>query len=143
MNQKQTKAAVEAMLFAAGDPVSADKLAAAVQLPQTAVETALEDLRARYAREDSGLCLLHLDTRWQLATKTEWADCVRRLLDARRSVPLGPAAMETLTVIASISPSPAPSSSRCAAWIPRPASAAFCRRDSLRRRAALICPATR
>ena len=49
MNQKQTKAAVEAMLFAAGDPVSADKLAAAVQLPQTAVETALEDLRARYA----------------------------------------------------------------------------------------------
>ena len=47
MNQKQTKAAVEAMLFAAGDPVSADKLAAAVQLPQTAVETALEDLRTR------------------------------------------------------------------------------------------------
>lgn len=100
MNQKQIKAAVEAMLFAAGDPVSADKLAAAVQLPQTAVETALEDLRVRYAREDSGLCLLHLDTRWQLATKTEWADCIRRLLDARRSAPLGPAAMETLTVIA-------------------------------------------
>ena len=100
MNQKQIKAAVEAMLFAAGDPVGADKLAAAVQLPQTTVETALEDLRVRYAREDSGLCLLHLDTRWQLATKTEWADCIRRLLDARRSVPLGPAAMETLTVIA-------------------------------------------
>lgn len=65
MNQKQIKAAVEAMLFAAGDPVSADKLAAAVQLPQTTVETALEDLRVRYAREDSGLCLLHLDTRWR------------------------------------------------------------------------------
>ena len=45
MNQKQIKAAVEAMLFAAGDPVGADKLAAAVQLPQTTVETALEDLR--------------------------------------------------------------------------------------------------
>ena len=53
MNQKQIKAAVEAMLFAAGDPVSADKLAAAVQLPQTTVETALEELRVRYAREDS------------------------------------------------------------------------------------------
>ena len=38
MNQKQIKAAVEAMLFAAGDPVSADKLATAVQLPQTTVE---------------------------------------------------------------------------------------------------------
>ena len=84
MNQKQIKAAVEAMLFAAGDPVSTDKLAAAVQLPQTTVETALEELRVRYAREDSGLCLLHLDTRWQLATRTEWADCIRRLLDSRK-----------------------------------------------------------
>ena len=100
MNQKQIRAAVEAMLFAAADPISADKLAQAVQLPQASVETALEDLRTRYQREDSGLCLLHLDTRWQLSTKAEWADCVRRLLDARRTVPLGPAAMETLTVIA-------------------------------------------
>lgn len=100
MNQKQIYAAVEAMLFACGDPIGADKLAAAVQLPQTRVEEALEVLRTRYAREDSGLCLLHLNTHWQLATKTEWADCVRRVLDSRRAVPLGPAAMETLTVIA-------------------------------------------
>ena len=100
MNQKQIRAAVEAMLFAAADPISADKLAQAVQLPQASVEAALEDLSTRYQREDSGLCLLHLDTRWQLSTKAEWADCIRRLLDARRAVPLGPAAMETLTVIA-------------------------------------------
>ena len=96
MNQKQTLAAVEAMLFACGDPIGADKLAQAVQLPQISVEAALEALREHYTREDSGLCLLHLNTRWQLATKTEWADCIRRLLDSRRAVPLGPAAMETL-----------------------------------------------
>ena len=100
MNQKQIRAAVEAMLFACAEPIGADKLAQAVQLPQVSVEAALEALRERYAREDSGLCLLHLNTRWQLATKTEWADCVRRVLDSRRAVPLGPAAMETLTVIA-------------------------------------------
>ena len=100
MNQKQIRAAVEAMLFASGDPIGADKLAQAVQLPQSTVESALEDLRLRYTREDSGLCLLHLNTHWQLATKTQWADCVRRVLDSRRAVPLGPAAMETLTVIA-------------------------------------------
>ena len=100
MNAKQIRASVEAMLFAVADPVAADKLAQAAQLPRTAVEAALEELHARYEREDSGLCLLHLDTRWQLATKTQFADCIRRLLDARRSVPLGPAAMETLTVIA-------------------------------------------
>ena len=94
MNQKQIRAAVEAMLFACGEPIGSDKLAQAVQLPQTSVENALEELRTRYTREDSGLCLLHLNTRWQLATKTEWADCVRRVLDSRRAVPLGPAAIE-------------------------------------------------
>ena len=94
MNQKQTLAAVEAMLFACGDPIGADKLAQAVQLPQSSVDAALETLHTRYQREDSGLCLLHL------TTKSQWADCVRRVLDSRRAVPLGPAAMETLTVIA-------------------------------------------
>lgn len=74
MNQKQIRAAVEAMLFACGEPIGSDKLAQAVQLPQTSVENALEELHTRYTREDSGLCLLHLNTRWQLATKTEWAD---------------------------------------------------------------------
>ena len=33
MNQKQIRAAVEAMLFASGDPIGADKLAQAVQKP--------------------------------------------------------------------------------------------------------------
>lgn len=42
MNQKQIRAAVEAMLFASGDPIGADKLAQAVQLPQLSVEAALE-----------------------------------------------------------------------------------------------------
>ena len=51
MNQKQTLAAVEAMLFACGDPIGADKLAQAVQLPQSSVDAALETLHTRYQRE--------------------------------------------------------------------------------------------
>lgn len=100
MNQNQICAAVEAMLFASGEPVGADRLAQAVQLPKETVERVLEQLRLAYTREESGLCLLHLDQHWQLATKVEWADCVRRLLDSRRAVPLSSAALETLTVIA-------------------------------------------
>lgn len=46
MNQKQIRAAVEAMLFASGDPIGADKLAQAVQLPQLSVEAALEPWRS-------------------------------------------------------------------------------------------------
>ena len=100
MNQKKLRAAVEAMLFAYAEPIGADKLAQALQMPVSSVEPVLEELRTRYAREDSGLCLLHLNTHWQLATKADFAEPVRRVLDTRRAVPLGPAAMETLSVIA-------------------------------------------
>ena len=74
MNQKQIRAAVEAMLFAYAEPIGADKLAQALQLPTASVESALEALHERCQREDSGLCLLHLNTHWQLATKTEFAE---------------------------------------------------------------------
>ena len=89
MNQKTIRAAVEAMLFAYGEPVGADKLAQALQLPTASVEEALEDLHARYAREDSGLCLLHLNTHWQLATKTDLAEPVRRVRSAGKGAHRG------------------------------------------------------
>ena len=100
MDLKQTKAAVEAMLFAHAEPVTAERLAGVLGVEEDAVSRLLLSLRDDYEAEDRGLVLLQLEDRWQLATKTEWADCIRRLLDARRSVPLGPTAMETLTVIA-------------------------------------------
>ena len=58
MNQKQIRAAVEAMLFAYAEPIGADKLAQALQLPTASVESALEALHERCQKEDSGLCLL-------------------------------------------------------------------------------------
>lgn len=100
MDQEQLIAALEAMLFAYAEPIGTAKLAAAAQVPQAEAEAALEQLRARRAAQGSGLCLLHLGEHWQLATKTAFTDCVRRVLESRRSVPIGPAAMETLTVIA-------------------------------------------
>ena len=108
------------------------------------MESALEALHERCQKEDSGLCLLHLNTHWQLATKTEFAECVRRVLDTRRSIPLGPAAMETLTVIAYNQPV-----SR--AFIEQvrgvdsssSVSGLLGKRDSLKKRAVSICPADR
>ena len=47
MSQKQIRAAVEAMLFAYAEPIGADKLAQALQLPTASVESALEALHER------------------------------------------------------------------------------------------------
>ena len=78
MNQTELSAALEAMLFAYGEPIGADKLAQALGQPQAAVEAGLEKLQASYLRPSCGLCLLQLEDRWQLASKNQqavWAGC--------------------------------------------------------------------
>jgi segregation and condensation protein B len=100
MNRKQCKAALEAMLFAYAEPVTAQRLADTLGAAVSDVEDALEELRERYERADSGLCLLRLAERWQLATKQEYGQYIKKILDTRRNTPLSPAAMETLTIVA-------------------------------------------
>ncbi len=100
MEKTEIEALLEAVLFAHAEPIGTPKLAAALELPESLVEAGLADLQARCARPESGLSLLCLDGRWQLATKNEYGSWVRKALDTRRAAPLTPAAMETLTVIA-------------------------------------------
>ena len=100
MDLKHYKAAVEAMLFANAEPISAERLAAVLEIEEPVVERLLLSLKDDYDRADRGICLLQLEDRWQLATKKEYAPQVKRVLDTRRNTPLSPAALETLTIIA-------------------------------------------
>lgn len=100
MEHLELEALLEAVLFAHGEPIGADKLAACLELPQARVEGGLASLQKRYESPSSGLSLLHLGDHWQLATKNQYGPMVRKTLENRRAAPLSPAAMETLTVIA-------------------------------------------
>lgn len=100
MDIKTCKSALEALLFANGDSVSAERLAEVLgeELPQ--VEKLLLSLRDEYDLQDRGVCLLRLEDRWQLAARSEYGDMIKKLMDNRRNVPLTPAALEVLAVIA-------------------------------------------
>ena len=100
MERSEIEAILEAVLFAHGDPIGADKLAAALELPESLVTDGLTALQQRYQRPESGLALLKLGEHWQLATKNQYGPWVSKALETRRAVPLSNAALETLTVIA-------------------------------------------
>ena len=100
MDLKQYKAAVEAMLFATGEPIGQDKLASVLEIEEPVVERLLYSLKDEYEKAERGLCLLQLEDRWQLATKKEYGEQVKNILDTRRNTPLSPAALETLTILA-------------------------------------------
>ena len=99
MNAKQIQAAVEAVLFAAGEPLELSRLAQALEVNEGLMEQILKNLEAQLDERGSGLCLLRLGNRYQLCTRTEFAQSVRQALEIKRNAPLSQAAFEVLAVV--------------------------------------------
>ena len=93
MDLSQAKNAVEAMLFAHAEPVEAHRLAEVLEMEPETVERLLVSLQQEYDAQKRGVCLLHLEERWQMATRNDYAACVKAILDKRRNTPLSQAAM--------------------------------------------------
>lgn len=100
MDNTMLKGAVEAVLFAVGEPMPAAKIAEAVEADKSAVNAALKQIADELDDRQSGLCLLRFDDRYQLSTRSTFGEPVTRALDNRRQTPLSQAAMEVLSIIA-------------------------------------------
>ncbi len=100
MELKQYKAAIEAMLFAFAEPVSPDHLAEVLEVETAVVDGLLKTLSDELCEGDRGLVLLKLENKWQLSTKSEYGDYIKKVLDTTRNTPLSSAAMEVLAIIA-------------------------------------------
>lgn len=92
--------AVEAILFAHGEPIEAEKLCAAAGIEPDMPEKLVRLLVDRYESTGSALTVLKLGNSYQLAVKAEFFDYVRAALESKKNTPLSPAAMEVLTIIA-------------------------------------------
>jgi segregation and condensation protein B len=92
--------AVEALIFVADEPIGTRLLADVLEEPKGAITAAVEQLTADYDERGSGLQLREVAGGWQIATKTELHEEVRRFLKTRPSAKLSIASLETLAVIA-------------------------------------------
>ncbi|MBR5723394.1 MAG: SMC-Scp complex subunit ScpB [Oscillospiraceae bacterium] len=100
MKLEYEHAALEAVLFAAGEPMETDRLAEALGIEPDAVRASAAALAAHLDETGSALQLLALGDSWQLATRAEYAEEIRAALEVKRNTPLSNAAMEALTIIA-------------------------------------------
>ena len=91
---------LEAMLFAAGDPVEASKLAEVLDMDIESVTKMLGHLGALYDERESGLMLIKIDNKYQLCTREKHSEEVRKLLEIKKNTPLSNAAFEVLAIIA-------------------------------------------
>ena len=101
MTEQEQLGAVEAILFASGDPVSPDKIADALEISVRKAEALLETVSKQYAEDARGIHVVKLDGEYQMCSNKDFAPQVRRVLELRRNAPLSSAAMEVLAVVAS------------------------------------------
>ena len=92
--------AFEAVLFSGGEPQSIDRFSQVFDITPEKVVKVMEALEKKLNEQKSGLELLRLDNTYQLATKAEYADYIKKMFDIRRRTPLSPAALEVLAVVA-------------------------------------------
>jgi segregation and condensation protein B len=91
---------IEALLFASGEPISAERIANAAKIEVTLVEKLMRELEDRYEDTDSALTILRLDNAFQLAVRRDFHEYIRTAFDQKRIQPLSQAALEALTIIA-------------------------------------------
>ena len=96
----ELECALEAVLFAAGDSVSEEKLCAVLQTDKATLRNAAQNLGDYYDFNRRGIKLLRLDDRYQLASRADYAQMVRNTLETRKPQNLTPAALEVLAIIA-------------------------------------------
>lgn len=100
MSNNNVLAAIEAMLFAAGDPVEPVKMAEVLDIDVENVIKMLGHLQAMYDENEGGLRVIRIDGKYQLCTREEYSDAVRGLLEIKKNTPLSQAAFEVLAIVA-------------------------------------------
>ena len=104
MEPEELERAVEAVLFAAGEPVELKRLSQALGCETGEVQEAANRLMDRLGFERRGVRVVRLDGAYQMCSAGEMGDFVARALETRKPAKLSASQLETLTVIAYYQP---------------------------------------
>lgn len=93
-------AIIEALLFVAGEPISADELARAAECTSLEVNAALNELDKLYSEKNGGIQLGRVNSSAYLCTNRAYSEYVLRLLQPAQKRSFSQSMMETLSVVA-------------------------------------------
>ena len=104
MELEQLHRAIEAILFAAGEPVEIGRMALALETDSEEILRAAQQLADSYAFERRGIRIIRLEGAFQMVSSGEMADFVTKALETRKPPKLSGAQLESLTIIAYYQP---------------------------------------
>ena len=100
-DKKKIKGIIEAILFTMGRAVPLEQLTAVLEMDRESLRELLLEMKEEYNKEEArGICLIELDDSWQICTKIETYDYVRKLVSQPKKRSLTDVMLETLSIIA-------------------------------------------
>lgn len=100
METQTQKGAIEAIIFASGEPISLEKIAAAIELSRTEAKTLVEAVMEEFNQMHSGIQIIQINDSYQMCTKSEFESYIRLALELKHNTPLSAAALEVLAIVA-------------------------------------------
>ena len=97
---EKLEAAIEAILFSAGDSVETGRIAKAIGQDKTTTEKIIRNMMLKYNARDRGIKILELDGAFQLCTKQEYYEYLVEIALQPKKAVLTDVMLETLSIIA-------------------------------------------
>lgn len=104
MTDKELQSTIEAILFAAGEPVPADRLSLVTGEDRERVLECAKHLADEYGFSQRGIRLVRTGDKLQLCSAPEYADAVIHALEKRRPPKLSQSSLEALAICAYFQP---------------------------------------
>lgn len=104
MEQSELIRILEAVLFAAGEPVGVERIALAAQCSEDEVHEAAQTLSDQLSFERRGIRLLRLENAYQMCSSPEMISFITTALETRKPPKLSASQLETLTIVAYYQP---------------------------------------
>lgn len=100
MKKDEAKAAVEAILFTMGEAVELERLASALDVPESQLQTVIEELMKDYEKKNRGLQIIQLENSYQMGTKADMYEYLVNIAHVPKKHVLTDTLLETLSIIA-------------------------------------------
>lgn len=97
-------AALEAVLFAAGEPVPIARLSLVLGVDENEIELYAAQLQDSYSTQQRGMRILRMGDKLQMCSAPEYAGLITKVLEQRRPPMLSQSALETLAIVAYFQP---------------------------------------
>ena len=97
---REIKSIIEGMLFAAGEPLKAEEISQALQITKSDVRKIIGSMIKEFDDQHRGIKIICFNHKYQMCTRPEHIEYIRRLMGPQSKQNLSKAAVETIAIIA-------------------------------------------